>query len=148
MPTDTKSGARFMQIGEVAERTGLTQRTLRYYEEKGLLRSPSRMEGGFRLYTGEDLERIEQVKKLQKLLGFSLAEIKEMIDAEDVREHLRTDYREAPTDEKREILLSAIEATKKQLELVNGKVAQMTDMRDIWAQKLDRYHELLQNLPE
>ena len=77
-----------------------------------------------------------------------LAEIKEMIDAEDVREHLRTDYREAPTDEKREILLSAIEATKKQLELVNGKVAQMTDMRDIWAQKLDRYHELLQNLPE
>src|SRR5581483_11078184 len=78
MPADPKPRPRFMQIGEVADRTGLTQRPLRYYEEKGLLRPPSRMEGGFRLYTEDDLERIEQVKKLQKLLGFSLAEIKHM----------------------------------------------------------------------
>src|SRR3989304_3948597 len=71
-----------LQIGEVAERTGLTQRTLRFYEEKGLLKPPTRMEGGFRLYSEADVQRLQQIKRLQQLLGFSLAEIKEMVDAE------------------------------------------------------------------
>ena len=45
----------YLQIGEVAERTGVTQRTLRFYEEKGLLRPPTRMDGGFRLYSEDDV---------------------------------------------------------------------------------------------
>ena len=47
----------YLQIGEVAERTGVTQRTLRFYEEKGLLKPPSRMDGGFRLYSEADVKR-------------------------------------------------------------------------------------------
>ena len=69
----------YLQIGEVAERTGVTQRTLRFYEEKGLLKPPSRMEGGFRLYSEEDVQRVAEIRRLQSLLGFSLAEIKEII---------------------------------------------------------------------
>ena len=79
----------FFQIGEAADRSGLTQRTLRYYEEKGLLRAPSRMEGGFRLYSEEDIERLERIKELKDLLGFSLADIKEMMEAVEV--HLLTE---------------------------------------------------------
>ena len=75
----TRQGAD-LQIGEVAERTGVTQRTLRFYEERGLLKPPSRMEGGFRLYSEEDVQRVEQIKGLQRLLGLSLAEIKEMVN--------------------------------------------------------------------
>ena len=71
-----------MQIGEVSERTGLTHRTLRFYEEKGLLTPPSRLDG-FRLYSEEDIQRIEQIVQLKNLLGFSLADIKEMLDAEN-----------------------------------------------------------------
>ena len=56
-----------LQIGEVAGRTKVTQRTLRFYEEKGLLKPPSRMEGGFRLYSEEDITRVEQIKELQQL---------------------------------------------------------------------------------
>ena len=71
----------YLQIGEVAERTGVTQRTLRFYEEKGLLKPPSRLDGGFRLYSEDDVQRVEQIKRLQRLLGFTLADIKEMVEA-------------------------------------------------------------------
>jgi len=64
---------RYMQIGEVAERTGLTQRTLRFYEEKGLLDPPTRMEGGFRLYSEEDVEELARILRLTRDLGVNLA---------------------------------------------------------------------------
>ena len=57
---ESGSGQATLQIGEVAERTGVTQRTLRFYEEKGLLRPPERMDGGFRLYSEADVKRVEQ----------------------------------------------------------------------------------------
>ena len=82
-----------LQIGEVADRTGVTQRTLRFYEERGLLKPPTRMDGGFRLYSEDDVARVEQIKQLQSLLGLTLAEIKEMVEAEEVREELRATYR-------------------------------------------------------
>src|SRR2546428_11690381 len=65
-----------LQIGEVAERTGVPQRTLRFYEEKGLLRPPSRMDGGFRLYSESAVGRVEQGRKRETLLGPALAETK------------------------------------------------------------------------
>lgn len=134
-----------MQIGEVSERTGVTQRTLRFYEERGLLKPPSRMEGGFRLYTEEDVQRVEQIRQLQKLLGFSLAEIKEMLEAEDMRSLLTAEYR-AETDigQKKEKLREAIQVTKSQIKLMDQKTEQITQMRNYWQQKLARYERLLQ----
>ena len=85
MSDETAATERYLQIGEAAERLQLTQRTLRYYEEKGLLNPPTRMEGGFRLYSDEDVERIQRILQLKELLGFSLAEIKDMLESEDVR---------------------------------------------------------------
>ncbi|HEV2121716.1 MAG TPA: MerR family transcriptional regulator, partial [Chloroflexota bacterium] len=55
----------FMQIGEVAHRTGLTQRALRYYESVGLLAPASRMDGGFRLYSEQDVSRLEKIVELK-----------------------------------------------------------------------------------
>ena len=82
-----------LQIGEVADRTGVTQRTLRFYEERGLLKPPTRMEGGFRLYSEDDVARVTQIRRLQDLLGLTLAEIKDMVEAEEVKEELRATYR-------------------------------------------------------
>src|SRR3990170_4886808 len=114
-PAPPASDDPYLQIGEVAERTGLTQRTLRFYEEKGLLKPPTRMEGGFRLYSEADIQRIERIKRLQKLLGFALAEIKEMVEAEEVKLQLRAEYRpEAALSQKREQLLRAIDVTERQ----------------------------------
>src|SRR3974390_1627610 len=98
---DQERPPRYFQIGEAADRAQLTQRTLRYYEEKGLLHPPTRMDGGFRLYSDEDMERIERIRELKDLLGFSLAEILEMLESEDVRLQLRAEWRsDADTREK------------------------------------------------
>src|SRR5918992_2811187 len=90
-----------LQIGEVADRTGVTQRTLRFYEERGLLKPPSRMEGGFRLYSEDDVARVEQIKRLQNLLGLTLAEIKEMVEADEALQQIKAEYpRDAGTEQK------------------------------------------------
>jgi Predicted transcriptional regulators len=118
-----------LQIGEVAERTGVTQRTLRFYEEKGLLKPPSRMDGGFRLYSEEDVKRVQKIRRLQELLGTSLAEIKEMVDAETVLRELRAQYNpEAELAEKRRQLEKAIEVTHAQHAIVKQKTKQMREM--------------------
>jgi DNA-binding transcriptional MerR regulator len=67
-----------MQIGEVAERTGLSLRTIRYYEEVGLVRPACRTQGGFRLYTEPDVARLNLVKRM-KPLGFSLDEARDLL---------------------------------------------------------------------
>lgn len=75
------------QIGEVADRVGLSLRTVRYYEEMGLVTPSDRTPGGFRLYTDADVKRLELAKHL-KPLGFSLEEMRELLDL-----HQRLDAR-------------------------------------------------------
>jgi DNA-binding transcriptional MerR regulator len=74
--------ARLLQIGEVADRVGLSLRTLRYYEEVGLLAPAQRTEGGFRLYTDEHVERLALIRRL-KSLGFTVGETRELLEARD-----------------------------------------------------------------
>ncbi|WP_299951822.1 MerR family transcriptional regulator [uncultured Modestobacter sp.] len=67
-----------VQIGQVAERTGLSLRTIRFYEETGLVVPTARSDGGFRLYSDQDVERLEVIKRM-KPLGFSLEEMQELL---------------------------------------------------------------------
>src|ERR1051325_1236730 len=115
--SERKSGREepMLQIGEVADRTGVTQRTLRFYEERGLLRPPSRMDGGFRLYSEDDVARVEQIKRLQSLLGLTLAEIKDMVEAEEIQEELNATYRpDLDIEERLERVRKRIEVTERQ----------------------------------
>jgi DNA-binding transcriptional MerR regulator len=135
-----------LQIGEVAERTGVTQRTLRFYEEKGLLQPPSRMEGGFRLYSEDDVRRVEQIKRLQKLLGFTLAEIKEMLEAEEVREEIREERRQQPDvglDVRRARILTLVDVTERQFDLIRQKVEALNAMKAELEERLEHYAERL-----
>lgn len=136
-----------LQIGEVAERTGVTQRTLRFYEEKGLLRTPTRMDGGFRLYSEDDVKRVEKIRKLQDLLGISLADIKDMVDAEEVLRELRAQYRpEAELPEKRRQLEKAIEVTRAQHGIVQQKVGQMREMESQLEERLNLFERWMLEL--
>jgi DNA-binding transcriptional MerR regulator len=72
-----------LQIGEVAEQAGLSLRTVRYYEEMGLLTPEDRTEGGFRLYTPDHVERLGLIKQM-KPLGFTVQEIREVLRSRDV----------------------------------------------------------------
>lgn len=67
-----------LQIGQVAERTGLSLRTIRFYEENGLVRPTTRSDGGFRLYSDDDVARLEVIKRM-KPLGFRLEEMQELL---------------------------------------------------------------------
>lgn len=139
-----KGDSAFHQIGEAAERTGLTQRTLRYYEEKGLLGKPQRMDGGFRLYSEDDLGRLERIKEMRDLLGFSLADIKEMLEADDVRVQIKAEWRrDADAAEKAARIRRAREATLAQVALIDEKTTRMTAMRDELAERIARYDGLL-----
>ncbi len=142
-----KKGA--LQIGEVAQRTGVTQRTLRFYEEKGLLRPPSRMDGGFRLYSEEDVKRVEHIRRLQDLLGISLADIKEMVDADEVLRELRSQYRpESAIAEKRKQLKKATEVTEAQFAIVKQKTEQMREMETQLEERLRLFSRWEQELDE
>lgn len=67
-----------MHIGELAEKTGLSLRTIRHYDEVGLLEPTGRTVGGFRLYTQDDLARLMLIRRM-KPLGFTLEEMTELL---------------------------------------------------------------------
>lgn len=73
---------RSMHIGELAERTGLSLRTLRHYDEVGLVKASGRTDGGFRVYTETDYERLMLIRRM-KPLGFSLEEMADLLSAVD-----------------------------------------------------------------
>jgi MerR family transcriptional regulator, repressor of the yfmOP operon len=72
------------RIGEVAKLTGVTTRTLRYWEELSLLQPSSYRASGERLYSPSDVARVTRIRNLQELLGFSLAEVRTVLNAGDV----------------------------------------------------------------
>ena len=82
-----------MRIGEVAELTGTTPRTIRYYEEIGLLtRGTDRELGKHRCYSQEDVNRIKEIVRLKDLLGLSLEQLSQLLEAETARAEIRREY--------------------------------------------------------
>jgi DNA-binding transcriptional MerR regulator len=113
-----------LRIGEVAERTGTTPRTIRYYEEIGLLPgSDSREPGAHRLYDDADVERLAQLLELKSLLGISLDELREVAAAESARASLRSEWHEGIDDpvRRREVLEQAGAHLDRQLELIRRR---------------------------
>jgi DNA-binding transcriptional MerR regulator len=92
------AGAR--PIGEVAERVGVTTRTLRYYEEFGLVTPSVRTAGGSRRYTEADVARVMRIRELQAVMGFNLEEIRELIGAGDRMDALRAEYRAGVSEQR------------------------------------------------
>src|SRR5688572_30472620 len=108
-PTDAttdESGDRLLRIQEVAAETGLTTRAIRYYEEVGLLRPAARSGGDYRLYDASDLERLRYIKNLRDVAGFSLGEIGDLLEDEDVRSRNRAAYRATDDPAERRRLLA------------------------------------------
>jgi DNA-binding transcriptional MerR regulator len=88
------SGSELMQIGEVAERTCLSLRTIRYYEEVGLVVPPERTQGRFRLYTEADVRRLWFIRRL-KPLDLTLDQIRDLLDALDRHDAGTADHTQA-----------------------------------------------------
>jgi MerR family transcriptional regulator, repressor of the yfmOP operon len=127
-------------IEQVSARTGLTKRTLRYYEEVGLLPPTGRTEGNYRRYSEEDIERLESIKELRDLLGFSLADIRKLLNAEDERGQIKVAYQhETEAAAKIAQLDRADELIRSQLHLIEQKMEGLEQMHRGLLSKLERH---------
>ena len=134
-------------IEQVAARTGLTKRTLRYYEEVGLLPPTDRTEGNYRRYSEEDVARLERIKKLRDLLGFSLADIRQLLEADDERDHIKVAYKQETEPAAKIAQLDRIdELIHGQLELIEQKQAGLEEMRATLLAKLERHQHIREEL--
>jgi DNA-binding transcriptional MerR regulator len=126
----TTTSERPLRIGEVAELTGTTPRTIRYYEEIGLLPGPGdRVLGKHRSYTQEDVERVREIIRLRDLLGLSLEQLSKLLEAEAARAEIRREYRQTDDPEThRRLLTESLGHIATQLELVRGRRRELEEL--------------------
>jgi MerR family transcriptional regulator, repressor of the yfmOP operon len=126
-----------LRIGEVAKRVGTTPRTIRYYEEIGILPSEGGRESGrHRLYGERDVQRLTEALRLKELLGVSLDELKELLEAQDARAALREEWQSEPAAERRrEMLAESRRLIDRQLALVRRRRDEIAALEDELATK-------------
>ena len=125
------------QIGEVVEITGLTHRTLHYYEELGLLGEREHAPGKHRLYTDDDLERISRVTRFKELMGHQLSEIKELVDLDQERQSLREEAATADSkDEKVRKLERIREIFVKELGFLSERQSRLDEVERLLTERI------------
>ena len=113
-----------LRIGDVAKLAGVTPRTIRYYEEIGLLPGADEREpGAHRSYAQSDVDRLIELIRLKNLLGISLGGLKDLVEAEDDRAALKREWHEGVDDpvRRREILERLDDHAQRQLDLVRAR---------------------------
>lgn len=121
-----------LRIGDVARLVGTTPRTIRYYEEIGLLaEAPARHSGQHRTYTEAEVERLREVMRLKHLLGVTLEELKTLLSAEEARAEVRAQLRaeNVHPERREELLREALGHIERQLELVEHRAAELAKLR-------------------
>ncbi len=143
----TAAAARVFRIGEVAEQTGTTPRTIRYYEEIGLLpEAEDRASGKRRLYTEADVERLAELIRLRDLLGLSLDDLKRLVEAETARAGLRERWQHTDDpEEQRQILEQSLGHIADQLRLVRARQAELERLEGELVSKQRRVRSLLKS---
>ena len=140
-----------LRIGDVARLVGTTPRTIRYYEEIGLLaESAERPSGQHRSYSEAEGERLREVMRLKSLLGVSLEELKTLLSAEEARAMLRAQLRREDVDpERRRALLGeALGHIDRQLELVEHRAGELAKLRQELCDTRKRVRRKLRELDD
>ena len=135
---------RCFRIGAVAERLGVTTRTIRYYEELGLLGGGAqRAKGAHRLYGEADIARLNEILRLRDLLGLSLEAIVDLAEAEEARAALRDEWENDPSYEDRlRIIDTAKPIIERQLELVRARQMTLTQFAGELKERLKLVEEI------
>ncbi|MGN6276007.1 MAG: MerR family transcriptional regulator [Solirubrobacterales bacterium] len=138
-----------LRIGEVAKLAGTTPRTIRYYEELGLLPAAGeRRPGAHRTYAEADVERLTELLRLKDLLGLSLEELKELVEAEGARAELRREWHGGVEDpvRRRQILEQSLTYTARQLDLVRRRRDEIAKLETELVARRKRAKTLLRDL--
>lgn len=146
-PPSPGSGDARLRIGEVAKQAGVSTRTLRYYQEVGLLEPSGRSPGGDRRYSDADIARLDRVLELRDVMGFDLDRIRTIITAEDRIAELKSEVRAGVSKKRRrEIVHEAIELNHQQRAVVAEKLELLSGFADDLAAKAARYRTLAEEL--
>ena len=137
-----------LRIGEVAELTGTTPRTIRYYEEIGLLPGGGeREQGKHRSYTQADVDRVREIVRLRDLLGLSLEQLSQLLEAEAARAEIRREFAQSEDPETRRRLLNeALGHITTQLELVRGRRRELEELEGELVDKRRQVNKRLASL--
>src|SRR6476619_3185080 len=129
-----------MRIGDVARETGTTPRTIRYYEEIGLLEAAGeRKSGAHREYGEADVERLREIRRFKDLLGVSLEELRELMAAEDARAEIRAEFRRTEDPDRRaELLRRALGHLDRQLAVVHRRQDELAALEGDLAERRAR----------
>ncbi|MDX6597445.1 MAG: MerR family transcriptional regulator, repressor of the yfmOP operon [Gaiellales bacterium] len=141
---------RCLRIGKVAERLGVTTRTIRYYEEMGLLGAGTgRCKGAHRLYGEADIAHLKEVLRLRDLLGLTLESIVDLAQAEEARAALRDEWEHDPSDADRmRIIETATPIIERQLALVCERQRTLAQFAKDLKEKLRLIAEIRAELEE
>lgn len=138
-----------LKIEEVAKRTGLTKRAIRYYEDIGLISAPERTQGGIRLYAEEDIEKINKILLVKEVLGFSLAEIQEYLAFQTLIEQQKSEYRTTEDREARRLkLIGILEVLQKEKTMIGTKIMRMEQFKEELIEKEKRVLKAIEQLKE
>jgi DNA-binding transcriptional MerR regulator len=143
------AAGRELRIGEVAKLAGTTPRTIRYYEEIGLLPATGGREpGAHRSYAEADVERLTDLLRLKDLLGLSLEGLKELVEAEDARAALRREWETGVEDpvRRRQILDESLGHIGNQLDLVRRRRDEIASLEAELLNKRKRVQARLREL--
>jgi MerR family transcriptional regulator, repressor of the yfmOP operon len=140
---------RNLRIGDVARLVGTTPRTIRYYEETGLLaQAPARQSGRHRLYSESEVERLREVMRLKDLLGVSLEELRTLLEAEEARAEVRAQLRRENVDpaRRRDLLAEALGHLERQLDLVRHRKTELEKLETELSDKRKRVRRKIREL--
>ncbi len=148
MSATIEPAAEKLRIGEVAELTGTTPRTIRYYEEIGLLPgADERTQGQHRWFTQADVERINEIVSLRDLLGLSLDQLRQLLAAQEARAELKREYH--ATDDpvaRKGILDESLSHIATQLDLVRGRQRELEKLEADLTDRRRLIHKRLREL--
>jgi DNA-binding transcriptional MerR regulator len=139
-----------LRIGDVARLVGTTARTIRYYEEIGLLGDhAARQSGSHRVYTAAEVEHLREVMRLRSLLGVSLDELKTLVAAEEARRALRAEFQAGVGDPARlrALLNEALGHLDEQLTLVRRRASELNGLQADLEERRRKVEERLRGLP-
>jgi DNA-binding transcriptional MerR regulator len=146
-PTPTPGPAPLHAIGEIARRASVTTRTLRYYQEMGLLHPSGVTARGNRLYSDADIERLQRILELRDVMGFDLERIRIMLQTEDRLAELRAEAeRGISNTRRREMVTEAIDLNALVQREVQEKIGLLEGFRAELLAKARHYHDVIAEL--
>lgn len=137
-----------ISIGQLARSAGVSERTLRYYDEMGLVVPRELAAGGCRRYASSQLATVLRIRELQQLMGLNLDDIATVVRAEDRLESLRTEYRRGGEDplRRRELAADALAIVEALRDRVQQRLERTVAFRDELDKRAARYREIAQDI--